>query len=95
MNSNEDDIDIELKTISVADTDIVDQYENEVDEILDVLGHSEALVTDESKLSDFDIFGECEDEIITNIKSNLYIDCKIDDYIKDIAILLWRNRYER
>lgn len=39
--------------IELANTDLVDAFAGEVALILDVLGHPEALVTDESKVKDF------------------------------------------
>lgn len=39
--------------IESADDDVVDQFHNEVNLILNTLGHPDALVTDKSTLSDF------------------------------------------
>lgn len=39
--------------VEQADSDLVDIFEQEVDIILDALGHPEALVTDESEVGDF------------------------------------------
>lgn len=50
----------------IIDTQEVDQYENEIDQILSVLGAFGALVTDISTFFDFTIdpmYGEDEDEI--------------------------------
>ena len=49
MNAN----DIKNRRIVIASQDITDEFEEEVNEILDALGHPEALVTDDSIISDF------------------------------------------
>jgi hypothetical protein len=50
----------------IIETDLVEQYELEVRQILEILGHSDALVTDHSHLYDFTLdpsYGEDDDEI--------------------------------
>lgn len=48
--------------IFIEKQDMVDDYELEIDRILNELGHPEALVTDESRLSDFYIGRETDEE---------------------------------
>jgi hypothetical protein len=50
----------------IIETDEIDQYETEVRQILEVLGHPEALVTNTARFYEFTIdpfYGEDEDEI--------------------------------
>lgn len=48
--------------IIIEKQDSIELYESEVDRILNELGHPEALVTDESRLSDFFYAGRETDE---------------------------------
>lgn len=47
-----------VPVITLAETDLVDIYEKEIREIVNYLGHPEALVTDESRFFDFVCSGE-------------------------------------
>lgn len=54
-------------TIEFAPQDMVDIYEHEVDEVLRLLGHTEAFVTDESDVGDFICMGASNGEIAIEI----------------------------
>ncbi len=52
-------------TITFAPTDQIDELEPWVQVVLDALGHPEALVTNESYISDFKLFMASEEELAT------------------------------
>jgi len=80
------------KKIELASTDNTDQYEREIGVILKLLGHPEALVTDESSVWDFlaHFGGEKENEkfnkkMLNKISGRLGIDVNGNDLLIDIA----------
>lgn len=71
MGNNEDDFEIEC-----VSEHLVSEYGTEVNLILTVLGNidfdfSNAIVTDESKFSDFDLTDEELDEVSTEVGVNI------------------------
>jgi hypothetical protein len=68
----------------LAPTVRVRQYRAEIARILDALGHPEALVTDESRLSDFPIREDDEVSLI-DLASDLGIRVRPQDRLIDIA----------
>lgn len=67
--------------IEIADQDLVKQYQEEVNQILDIVGHPEALVTDESWLSDFPI----DDEMIRQLGELVKGKIEPNECLVDIA----------
>jgi hypothetical protein len=68
-----------------APADRVAQYRAEIDRILDALGHSEALVTDESMVSDFPIRHEDDGPSLTELRIDLGVRVRRHDRLVDIA----------
>ena len=71
MSNNEDDFEIEC-----VSEHLVSEYGTEVNLILTVLGNidydfANAIVTDESKFSDFDLTDEELDEVSTEVGANV------------------------
>jgi len=80
------------KKIELAPIDNINQYEKEIGVILNLLGHPEALVTDESSiwefLSNFDdkkSNRKYNNKILNKISRRLGIDVKSGDLLIDIA----------
>jgi len=76
--------------INLATSEKVGQLHYYVDLVLDALGHPEALVTDESRLSDFLIgyLFSCkseDDSRLKDLQEYLAIEINHDDYIWKIA----------
>lgn len=73
--------------IELADQDEVAQYQDVIDEILQAVDHSEALVTDESQLSDFNVImdEEGDQELIDLIYNRFGIEVEVTDRLVDIA----------
>ncbi len=72
-----------------ARQDRVERLEPEVQRILDVLGHPEALVTDESFIADFSDFGQGHGEIeLRRISAALGVHVEDNSVIADIAAQL-------
>lgn len=73
--------------IELADQDEVAQYQDVIDEILQAVDHSEALVTDESQLSDFNAImdEEGDQELIDLIYNRFGIEVEVTDRLVDIA----------
>ena len=78
--------------IEMASTDDVSKYQKEIRVILKILGHPEALVSDESSIWDFlSHFGSKEEnkeynqEMLEKISCRLALDIKPDDLLIDIA----------
>jgi hypothetical protein len=73
----------------------VDEYIDEINEVLEILGHPEALVTDESIISDFIcIFDKSNDvDVLKNAINLLGMPILISDYLVDVAKRLrkWRE----
>jgi hypothetical protein len=81
MSDNEDDYEIEW-----ADQHLVSEYGTEINLILSVLGNidydfANAIVTDESKFSDFDLTDEELDEVSTEVGANIIH----DDFLTSVA----------
>lgn len=70
--------------IEVASTVLVDTLESHVEQVLEALGHPEALVTDLSTIGDFGL----EDEERAASSAALGVPLTDDDYIYEIARLL-------
>ena len=84
--------------IECAPQDKVSALEPWVDEVLEILGHSEALVTDESSVWDFFPFMDEDKEVeeeFEEFKSKLGFDVSIEDLIVDVASRLWTLRAEK
>lgn len=72
--------------IVCAPQDKVSDLEYWVNRILEVVGHPEALVTDESSLWDFFPFNEEADENkVRAIQNKLGVNVSLSDYLVDIA----------
>ena len=78
--------------IEMASTDDVEKYQKEIRVILKILGHPEALVSDESSVWDFlSHFGSKEEnkehnqEMLEKISCMLVLDIKSGDLLVDIA----------
>ena len=67
--------------IELASQVLTDVYHDEVEQVLVALGHPEALVTDESCISDFDVRG---DEWLA-LSKVLGVPINRGDYILDVA----------
>ena len=77
MSNNENDYENECET-----THLVSEYGTEVNLILTVLGNidydfANAIVTDESKFSDFDLTDEELDEVATEVGANVSHDSSL------------------
>lgn len=61
------------REFELASTDLIEKHESEIDELLELLGHPEALVTDESYVSDFlDIFDrEAGNKVLDGVSQKL------------------------
>ena len=84
--------------VEMASQDSVNELEPYVDEVLEALGHPEALVTDESTLSDFfDIFGSKEDreKEFQDFKERVGVDIGTDDPHEKIIVVAWRVKEAR
>lgn len=76
------------KIITLASTDNVKNYEKEIEKILKILGYPEALVTDESRISDFfNIFGNDTDDKkkIKKLEKNVNFCLRRNDLIITVA----------
>ena len=65
--------------------DLVRQYRREIDELLEALGHPEALVTEESTLSDFPLREEPETPTVIDLEIATGIRVTPQDRLVDIA----------
>jgi hypothetical protein len=84
--------------IESAETDKVSEVEDIIERILDVVGHPEAYVTDESMISDFfdiglDKKGKAKE--IERVRKCLGVDVSIDDYLFEIALRMKESRTGR
>jgi len=70
------------KRFEKAESDKVEELGPFIDHILFIMGHPEALVTDESKIWDFTCF---EPEKVKEISKDLGFEVKQSDYLIDIA----------
>ena len=68
--------------IELASQVLTDTYEDEVEQVLTALGHPDALVTDESAISDFDVRGDDECLALSKV---LGVPVNHGDYILDVA----------
>lgn len=72
------------KKIEIAPQEDTESYQYELEEILGIIGHPEAFITDLSMFGDFDP----EDETLEQIGNNFGIDTpKQSDYLVSIAKL--------
>lgn len=79
---------IKIKNIKLASTKQTDKYEKEIDIVLRALGHTEALVTDESSIGDFlDIFGDKKswDAKLKKVSKKLNLQVSMGDLLIDVA----------
>lgn len=87
------------KKIELAPQFRIDELHKYVVRVLKAMGHEEALVTDESKISDFKPFfwEEKKDnqKWLTSLKKKLKIEVKMTDYVVDVAEKLKANKKEK
>ena len=81
---------LNIKKFELASQDEIPKYEKEIAIILKALGHSEALVTDESAISDFLPFLSSMDrkEEFKKFKKKMAkynVDIDFQDYLIDVA----------
>ena len=69
------------RRIVLAPTDGVEAWSAGVRKVLEALGHPEALVTDESRFSDFLV----TDEVMAEVSRTLGVTAGADDYIVNVA----------
>ena len=76
-----------IKKIELASQEKVEVYAKEIENLLKAMGHPEALVTDESLVSDFlDIFDKQERiKQIEKIKKKIKIDVFPGDFLWEVA----------
>jgi hypothetical protein len=86
--------DHEGRTFEPAPTDLVRQYRREITRLLEVLGHPEAFVTDESILSDFPLREEPEAPTVMEVEIATGIRVEPQHRLVDIARRM-RQRAER
>ena len=98
------------KKIIITKKDMVDEFECEVDDILNALGHPEALVTDESEIRDFliadmflkdmshedrnDIFKK-EREMMEYVEKLVGREVEPNDNIAELARLAYMKKQEK
>ena len=58
-----------MKEIKFAPTDIVEEYQEQIETILEIIGHAEALVSDRSTIGDFNVVPEVRNTLIRMINS--------------------------
>lgn len=76
----------ESSSFELAPQDETKAFWGQVARVLDVLGHPEALVTDESKLRDFSPYGEDTEAWFAELEKRLAVeDLDIDDRVVDVA----------
>ena len=68
-----------------APTERVRQYAAEIDRIVKALGHPEALVTDESRVSDFPIGRDAGDVSLIELRRRLGVRIHADDRLVDVV----------
>jgi len=68
-----------------APQDLVRQYQREIKQLLEVLGHPEAFVTDELVLRDFPLRDEDEGPSLTERRIDLGVRVRPDDRLVDLA----------
>lgn len=76
-------------TIQLAEHDEIDAFEKQVDQILSVLGHPEALVTDLSDIGDFMSFGRAKPETMEVLAQLMGHEVSINDLLVTLARELW------
>lgn len=70
----------------------IDEYEPEVSKILEILGHPEAFITDESTLGDF-IYKESQPEFV-KLERVIGYHIKLIDYLWELAKDLREESYD-
>lgn len=75
-------------TVELAPQHEVAALPDEIQRVLDALGHPEALVTDESRIGDFFDFGDPEPPDTRPIAAALGVPVDARDFIVDVALRL-------
>jgi hypothetical protein len=72
------------KTVELASQERIAMLTTQVERVLEAIGHPEALVTDESSVSDFYL----EPNELEDVKTKLGVEVNRDDLIVDVATRL-------
>ncbi len=65
-------------------------FANEIDQVLDALGHREALVTDESRMYDFE--EDDFEQLLVKVRNELDVEVAADDLIYEVARRIYNKR---
>ena len=82
-----------MSGIKIAESILVEEYKEEINELLELIGHPEALVTDRSMLWDF--WGPREEakEKVNELSARLGFKVYYNTYLVDIAMEMKRIKY--
>ena len=94
LNNLREAIESGQSTVILAPQDQTEELSPYIDQILEALGHPEALVTDESMIGDFRSFGITHEEKeiwLNGLSEKLGIPIKSNDYLVDLSLILKGN----
>ena len=83
-----------VRGFELANTDKTDSIESYIDKVVRALGHKDALVTDESYITDFlDVFTPSNEKVkmLKKLSKKLKVEISINDYVWQVAERLRDN----